>query len=122
MSEIKPDFYIMPAEHFGDAECKDGFLEIGGVKVPFDGFIDHNGKFDRVAPVYVRRYSDAHFTVAEIHIVRHDGLAMEAMAQEDREANEFPAGPKEYWRLRMVPRDLTNEQFEEMWESEEDAG
>lgn len=105
--------YIMPAEYFGEAQVVDGLLDIGGLKVPFQG---------GYGSVYVRRKSDD-LSVAEIHLARHDGFAQEELDHQNLEAERYPLGPKEYWRGEMVGKYhygsdrhiMTNEEFEDSW-------
>ncbi|WEH30131.1 hypothetical protein [Streptomyces sp. AM 3-1-1] len=68
--------FILPAEFVGLAKIEDGHLNIGGLKVPWDG-----GLCDTV-PVYVRRLS-RDGSVAEIHLARHDGYAQEELDAEN---------------------------------------
>lgn len=92
MSEI-PTTYILPAEHLGEAAIINGKLEIGGVLIPWNG----------PASVYVRRLS-SDLSVAEIALARHDGLAQEQLDEQNRQAEIYPLGPREYWRSEMVGR------------------
>lgn len=111
--------YILPAEFVGNAEIKDGRLDVGGVKLQV-GRWGHSGQG---ISVYVRR-SSKDLTIMEIHMTRHDGLAQEELDQENLEAERYPLGPKEYWREKMVGkytmgsdgRFMTNEDFEEDWD------
>lgn len=56
--------YILSAEYVGEAEVIDGMLDIGGVAIPWR----------HPASIYVRRVS-SDLSIAEIHIVDHDGMA-----------------------------------------------
>lgn len=132
MTEPNPTFFIMPAEHFGEAaHDAEGFLTIGEgehvVRVPlskgsFPGWWDTG-----TVGVYVRRMSDD-LSVCEIHIARHDGLDQEQLDEENRQAEIYPLGAKEYWRQKMVGKDacgpdghlMTDDDFEAEW-FEDDA-
>jgi hypothetical protein len=108
---------ILPAEHLGTARAVDGVLNVGGlnVSVPWG----NEGRVD----VYVRRSSDD-LSIIEIHMARHDGLAQEELDEQNRQAEEYPLGPKEYWRGVMVGKYtsgpdnhlLTNEEFDTDWD------
>lgn len=111
MSETKPGFYILPAEHVGNAEIVDDTITIGGVTIPLA-----RGSKRQAVGVYVRRSSDD-LSVMEIHLAFHDGLATEAMGQQNLEAGRFPLGPKAYWRAEM--KDLDDVAFEEWWSDDE---
>ncbi len=111
----------MPAEFVGMAETKGGHIEIGGLRVPWREWCD--GK----QAVYVRRIS-RDLSVIEICIARHDGFAQEELDEQNREAEAYPLGPKEYWRGEMVGKytygtdghKMTDEEFELDWEECED--
>ena len=106
---------ILPAEHMGQAQVIDGFIDVGGVKVPWVCRAD----------VYVRRRS-TDLRVEEILLAQHDGLAQEELDQENEEAERYPLGPKEYWRSKMVGKYLvsvdgglmTDADFEAEWEEQ----
>lgn len=105
--------YILSAEYFGEAEVSNGMLDIGGVSVPWH----------HPASIYVRRVSN-NLSIAEIHIVDHDGMAQEMLDAQNEEADRYPLGPKEYWRGEMVGKYtcgadghlMTNEDFEADWD------
>lgn len=110
--------YILSAEFVDNAEVIDGWLDVGGVKLPV-GRWGHSGQG---VGVYVRRSSDD-LSIMEIHMTRHDGLAQEELDQENLEAERYPLGAREYWRAKMVGKytcgidghPMTNEEFEEEW-------
>lgn len=109
--------YILPAEHLGWAETKDGILNIGGLDVRV-GQWARQGEI----PVFVRRDS-ADLSIIEIHMARHDGLAQEELDRQSAEADRYPLGLKEYWRAEMVGKytygldghSMTDEEFEADW-------
>lgn len=132
---------ILPAEYVGEARhSEDGWLEIGTADENGVGVVRINLSRTGIDPkgyagwwssntvgVYVRRLSDD-LSVCEIAMSRHDGLSQEALDEENRQAEIYPLGPKEYWRGQMVgkyttqggdptaPRRLmTNEDFEAEW-------
>ena len=119
--------YIMPAEFFGEAaHDAGGFLTIGEgehvVRIPLSKGSMPGWWNTGTVSVYVRRYSED-LSVCEIHIARHDGLAQEELDEENRQAEVYPLGPKEYWRSKMVGKYtygsdqhlMTDEEFEEDW-------
>ena len=104
---------ILPAEFLGWAELDENRdLDIGGLKIHNPGFLD----------VYVRR-SSADLSIIEIHMARHDGLSQEQLDEQNRQAEVYPLGAKEYWRGEMVGKytygadqhPMTEEEFEEDW-------
>lgn len=111
--------YILPAEWLGNAEIVDGYVDVGGVKVhaPWS-----------MASVYVRR-SSSDLSILEIHLARHDGLAQEEFDEQIRQADEYPLGPKEYWRSEMVGKYMigtdqhlmTDQEFEEDWSEDDEC-
>lgn len=128
---------ILPAEFIGTAKHDaGGCLTIGlpddpsgQVEVNLNGFGSRKypgwgGEVD----VYVRRDSDD-LSVIEVHMVRHSGIVEEEMAEQSRQGEIYPLGPKEYWRGVMVGKYfygadrhlMTNEDFEEDWYDEEDG-
>jgi hypothetical protein len=117
--QMNDPILILPAEHFGTAKTEDGFLDIGGVKIPYRESINDT------AQIYVRRFS-SDLSIVEICIANHDGLAQEVLDQENEEAKHHPLGAKEYWRVKMVGHYtygadshlMTNEDFEEDWADE----
>jgi hypothetical protein len=132
----KPGFYIMPAEHVGEARHGDnGILRIGEAGPDGTGVVEINLARTGLDPagyccwwnthtvgVYVRRASDD-LSVIEIHMARHDGLSQEELDAENAEAERYPLGAKEYWRAKMVGKYtygpdghlMTNEEFEADW-------
>ena len=124
---------ILPAEYVGEAgHDAEGNLTIGigdktvTVNLSRTG-IDPDGypgwwKTHTVG-VYVRRMSDD-LSICEIHMASHDGYAQEVLDEQNRQAQIFPLGPKEYWRGEMVGKDtygadghlMTNADFEEDWD------
>jgi hypothetical protein len=105
--------YILPAEHVGEAHHdEDGWLSIGTPDADGNGVVRiHLAKGDEpgwwntnTVSVYVRRYSDD-LSVCEIHIARHDGLAQEELDEQNRQAEVYPLGPKEYWRSKGLDVD-----------------
>ena len=58
-----------------------------------------------------------------IHMAQHSGLFDEELAYQGEQAENYPLGPKEYWRSEMVGKYtygldnhfMTNEEFEEYW-------
>lgn len=124
--------HIMPAEFVGEAaHDADGYLTIGEgehtVRI-------HLTKGERpgwwntgTVSVYVRRMSND-LSVCEIHITAHDGLAQEELEEENRQAEIYPLGPKEYWRQKSVGKYtygvdqhlMTDEEFEEDWDDDDD--
>ena len=107
--------YILDTEYLGEAEVVDGFLSIGNLQIPFDGYINSKVESGRSAGVYIRRRSND-LKVAEIHIAQHDGYAQEVLDTENEEADRYPLGPKEYWRTKFD----SDEDFDEFW-GDEDA-
>jgi hypothetical protein len=112
VSEVQPGFYILPAEHVGEAAVVEGFVDVGGVKVPVWGGGVH---------VYVRRSSED-LSVMEICMARHDGLSQEELDEQNRMAEEYPLGAMEYWRSEMVGKYsnsdgslMTESDFLEYW-------
>ena len=111
MSESEPT-YILPAEFVGWAENVDGNINVGGLLIPYHG----------AEAVYVRRRS-SDLSVIEIILASHDGLAQEELDEQNRQADIYPLGPKEYWRGVMVGKYrygadqhlLTDEEFEADW-------
>lgn len=110
--------YILSAEFVGMAEPVGGFIYVGGVPVRWTrGCVG----------VYVRRYS-SDLEPAEIHLTSHDGLSQEELDEQNRQAEEYPLGPKEYWRGEMVGKytygvdnhTMTNAEFESDWAEGED--
>lgn len=119
--ETPEEIVILPAEFVGMAEPDaDGYLHVGGVKVPWHS---------RAVGVYVRRASDD-LRVMEIAIAHHDGLAMEELREQEREAERYTLGPKEYWRGEMVGKwmkgidriPMTDADFEEYWAEGQELG
>lgn len=125
--------WILPAEYVGEAgHDTEGNLTIGtGDKIitvnlstsTYPGWFKTN-----TVGVYVRRLSDD-LSVMEIHITRHDEMEQEALEERNLQADEYPLGPKEYWRGEMVgkyttrggdpnapERLMTDEDFEADWE------
>ncbi len=108
--------YILAAEWVGIAEVVDGILDVGGIKIDYPNRAD----------VYVRR-SSKDLSIMEIHIARHDGLAVEWLEHQNEEAEHDPQGPKEYWRREMVGKYtygpdehlMTDEEFEATWTDEQ---
>lgn len=100
------------------ADTSDGFLDVGGVRIPWH----RNGE-----GVFVRRISND-LSAIEVHLARHDGLAQEELDEQNRQAEAYPLGPKEYWRGEMVGKYrtgadahlMTDEEFEEDWYGEDD--
>ena len=112
---------ILPAECIGVVETVDGKLDIGGLKVEVGPW----GQ-GRIA-VYVRRLS-SDLQIAEIHMARHDGLCSEELEEQNRQAEIYPLGPKEYWRGVMVGNYtygedqhlMTSDDFEKDWEESQE--
>jgi len=121
-------FHILPAEYVGNARHdKAGNLTIG----TGDGAVTVNLSAHGTpgwwntgdVGVYVRRDS-SDLSVIEIHMARHDGVAQEALDEQNRQAEIYPAGPKEYWRGEMVGKFtyghdshlMTDADFEEDWQ------
>jgi hypothetical protein len=128
---------ILPAEHVGTAKCgADGWLTIGPpddpggqVRINLNRASDQNGSGwfrSQDVPVYVRRYS-YDLSVAEIHMARHDGIFQEELDEQNRQAEAYALGPKEYWRGEMVGKYtygtdghlMTDADFEEHWHDED---
>lgn len=86
---IQPQFWILPAEHFGIAKAIDGHLDIGGLRIPY--WERPNGDVH----VYVRRTSKD-LSIMEIHIAHHDGLAQEELDQLNDEIDDEPARALEH--------------------------
>ena len=121
---------VLPAEWVGKAaHDKDGMLTIGtGDKVVelylTKGTMPRWWK-DECVDVYVRRFAHD-LSIYEIMIAQHDGYAQEGLDDENKEAERYPLGPKEYWRSEMVGKAtygadnhlMTNEEFEEDWAQE----
>ncbi|GAC1666457.1 MAG: hypothetical protein NVS9B9_27190 [Ktedonobacteraceae bacterium] len=91
---------IGPVEFVGNAEIVDGKLNIGGVEIPFRGSKGDGQEFPECfASIYVQRMNDD-LSVAEIHIARHDGYAQLELDNQNKEAEEHPLGPEDYWRRK----------------------
>lgn len=109
---------ILPAEHVGDAQVRDGLLDLGGLKIPMAPWIRGDGMVN----VFVRRDS-TDLSVFHILMSRGDGLVQEELDHQNEEAERYPLGPKEYWRSKMVGKYLygpdnhlmTDEEFEMDW-------
>ena len=127
--KFEPDFYILPAEFVGLARyTEDGILRLGTPDENGNGVLEIpfavSEKIGDI-PVYVRRGS-IDLRVIEVLIARHDGYAQEGLDDENKEAERYPLGPKEYWRSKMVGKAtygvdnhlMTNEEFEEDWAQE----
>jgi len=125
--------WVLPAEYVGEAgHDTEGNLTIGtGDKTVTVNLstVGYPGWWKtQTVGVYVRRYSDD-LSICEIHMTRHDGLAQEALDEQNRQADEYPLGPKEYWRGETVgkyttkggdadapSRLMTDEDFEDEWD------
>lgn len=115
MSSREPTV-ILPAEFVGMAKPKRGFLNVAGVRIPWD-----RGEVG----VYVRRRS-SDLSVIEVAIASHGGFAQEELDVKNAEAERYPLGPKEYWRAEMVGKYttgrnghlMTNEDFEAEWDDD----
>lgn len=120
----EPDFYILGAEHVGEARLDDGVLRIGTPDENGNGVVEVRA---HLTSVYVRRASDD-LSVIEVHLASHDGLAQEELDRQNAEAERYPLGPKEYWRAEMVGKYtfgsdghlMTDEEFESDWEENEE--
>jgi hypothetical protein len=125
------EFTILPAEFVGHAaHGDDGILRIGTPSSDGSGVVEirlTKGDLprwwrDKTVSVYVRRFADD-LSVAEIHMAQHSGLFDEELAYQGEQAENYPLGPKEYWRSEMVGKYtygsdnhfMTNEEFEEDW-------
>ena len=121
---------ILPAEYIGEAEhLEDGTLIIGCNKNIIKISLYKNDKpgwwNSKTVPVYVRRFS-SDLSIAEIIIAQHDGLSNEQLEAENQEAENYPLGPKEYWKSKMVGKYffgkdnhlMTEEEFEIYWEDD----
>jgi hypothetical protein len=108
-----PVTYVSPAESVGIAEIVDGVINVGGVEIELiPGQRIGGGQL----PVFVRRRQDQ--SVIDIAMSFADGLAMEELAEMDRQAELHPGGPKAYWRDKISKADgtpLSDEEFEEYW-------
>jgi hypothetical protein len=103
-------------QHYGVAEVINGFVDIGGVKVP------HGYK---EAHVYVQKYinhPDPSRIVANIGISESDELAQAELDQQNFDADHHPEGRKEYWRGQDVGKIawpdghlMTDAEFEAEW-------
>ena len=131
-----PVFTILPAEFVGNAaHGDDGILRIGTPSSDGSGVVEirlTKGDLPRwwstkTVSVYVRRFT-RDLSVAEIHIAQHSGLFDEELAYQGEQAENYPLGPKEYWRSKMVGKYtygldnhfMTNEEFEEDWDDFEE--
>lgn len=105
---------ILTAEHFGDAAVVDGFVDIGGVKVPWEPNVDTD-------TIYVRRSSED-LSIVEIILARHDLIEDEILMEKEEMAEIYPLGPKEYWRSILTGKEyeMAQEEFEEYWENQDD--
>ena len=125
-------FTILPAEFVGNAaHGDDGVLRIGTPRSDGSGVVEirlTKGDLQcwwhtKTVSVYVRRFSDD-LSVAEIHMAQHSGLFDEELAYQNEQAENYPLGPKEYWRSEQVGKYtygkdnhlMTNEEFEAEWE------
>lgn len=130
-------FEILPAEHIGNAKISpDGWLTIGPPEEPEGQLrINLNRSSDQTGTgwgasrdiaVYVRRES-LELSIIEIQMARHDGLFQEELAEQDRQAEAYPLGPKEYWRGQMVGKytygpdghPMTDADFDEDWHDQD---
>lgn len=126
-----PEFIILPAEFVGNAaHGDDGILRIGTPRSDGSGVVEirlTKGELQRrwhtkTVSVYVRRFSDD-LSVAEIHMAQHSGLFDEELEYQNEQAENYPLGPKEYWRSEHVGKCtygadnhlMTNEEFEAEW-------
>ncbi len=124
-------FTILPAEFVGNAAHEDdGILRIGTPRSDGSGVVEirlTKGELSRwwntkTVSVYVRRFSND-LSVAEIHMAQHSGLFDEELAYQNEQAENYPLGPKEYWRSEQVGKYtygvdnhlMTNEEFEAEW-------
>jgi hypothetical protein len=129
------EFTILPAEFVGNAaHGDDGILRIGTPRSDGSGVVEirlTKGELSRwwstkTVSVYVRRFS-SDLSVAEILMAQHSGLFDEELAYQGEQAENYPLGPKEYWRSEMVGKYtygadnhlMTNEEFEIDWEETE---
>jgi len=129
---------ILPAEFIGHAaHGDDGILRIGTPRSDGSGVVEIRlikGDLprwwnDKTVAVYVRR--SAHdLSVVEIQMAQHSGLFDEELEYQNEQAENYPLGPKEYWRSEQVGKYtygidnhlMTNEEFEAEWmEAEESA-
>lgn len=104
---------VLPADGIGTARPADGFLDVGGVKVPVP--VGHGE-----VPACVRR-SSSDRSVVEVLVAFHDGPAQEELDARNAEAERHPSGPEEYRRFATVGRygygahghPTTDEEFEQ---------
>jgi len=125
------EFTILPAEFVGHAAHEDdGILRIGTPRSDGSGVVEirlTKGELSRwwntkTVSVYVRRFSND-LSVAEIHMAQHSGLFDEELEYQGEQAENYPLGPKEYWRSEQVGKYtygvdnhlMTNEEFEAEW-------
>ena len=128
-------FTILPAEFVGNAaHGDDGILRIGTPRSDGSGVVEirlTKGNLprwwrDKTVGVYVRRFAHD-LSVAEILMAQHSGLFDEELAHQGEQAENYPLGPKEYWRSEKVGKYtygadnhlMTNEEFETDWEETE---
>jgi len=131
-----PVLIILSPEYIGEASHDDdGVLRIGTLRSDGTGVVEirlakggNPGWWStKTVPVYVRRWSDD-LSIAEIQIASHDGLSQEELDQQNESAENYPLGPKEYWRSELVGKAtfgldnhlMTNEEFEEDWHEEDE--
>lgn len=128
---------ILPAEFIGHAaHGDDGILRIGTPRSDGSGVVEirlTKGDLPRwwntkTVAVYVRRFAHD-LSVAEIQMAQHSGLFDEELAYQNEQAENYPLGPKEYWRSEQVGKYtygnddhlMTNEEFEAEWREAEEA-
>ncbi len=125
------EFTILPAEFVGNAaHGDDGILRIGTPSSDGTGVVEirlTKGDLprwwrDKTVSVYVRRFAHD-LSVAEIQMAQHSGLFDEELEHQNEQAENYPLGPKEYWRSEHVGKCtygkdghlMTNEEFEAEW-------
>ena len=125
------EFTILPPEFIGHAaHGDDGVLHIGTPRLDGSGIVEirlTKGDLPRwwntnTVAVYVRRFAHD-LSVAEIQMAQHSGLFDKELEYQGEQAENYPLGPKEYWRSEMVGKYtygkdnhlMTNEEFEEDW-------
>ena len=128
---------ILPAEFIGHAaHGDDGILRIGTPRSDGSGVVEirlTKGDLPRwwntkTVAVYVRRFAHD-LSVAEIQMAQHSGLFDEELEYQNEQAENYPLGPKEYWRSEQVGKYtygsddhlMTNDEFEAEWREAEEA-
>ena len=90
--------HLSAPQFVGVAKVEDGEVNVGGVRVQFDGFRGYTA-------VYVRRMVAPYMPevdgqVYEIAMAQHSGLAAEELQAEKELAEQHPLGAAGYYRIQ----------------------